>query len=151
MADPDLVSKYEIEVSGPYATGKAATNMVVAKFSAEYANDGVLFMSICPGVVDTGHFDPTKRKLPTKSLLSFRNSTYRSETRLTWCGQTVGEKELQSTMELSAKLQKYAPNFQGQVSPEASVKDIISVYEKASVSNGDGGSFVSHLGTKQWL
>lgn len=54
-------------------------------------------------------------------------------------------------MALAAKFQEYAPNFQGQVSPETSVKDIISVYEKASVANGDGGSFVSHFGTKQWL
>lgn len=63
MADLDLISKYEIEISGPYAAGKAAMNAVVAKFHAEYAKDGVLFMSISPGVVDTGHFDPTKRKL----------------------------------------------------------------------------------------
>lgn len=62
MGDHDLVSKYDIEVTGPYAVSKAATNMVVAKFGAEYGKDGVLFMSICPGVVDTGHFDPTKRK-----------------------------------------------------------------------------------------
>lgn len=58
MADLDLISKFDIEVSGPYAAGKAANNVVVAKFGAEYAKDGVLFMSICPGVVDTGHFDP---------------------------------------------------------------------------------------------
>lgn len=63
----------------------------------------------------------------------------------------MGEKELQSTMALAAKFQLYAPNFQGQVPPEAAVKDIISVYEKASVANGDGGSFVSHFGNKQWL
>lgn len=62
-ADLDFISKCEVEVSGPYAVGKAATNTVVAKFGAEYGNDGVLFMSISPGVVDTGHFDPTKRKL----------------------------------------------------------------------------------------
>lgn len=82
MADPDLVSKYEIEISGPYAVGKAAANMVVTKFGAEYAKDGVLFMSICPGVVDTGHFDPTKRKLLNLCFL-FWNSTYGNKTRLT--------------------------------------------------------------------
>ncbi len=63
MADIDLISKYEIELSGPYSIGKAATNAVVAKFSAEYAKHGVLFMSISPGVVDTGHFNPADRKL----------------------------------------------------------------------------------------
>jgi len=62
MADLELVRNFDIEVSGPYAVGKAANNMVVAKFGAEYAKDGVLFMSICPGVVDTGHFDPANCK-----------------------------------------------------------------------------------------
>jgi NAD(P)-dependent dehydrogenase (short-subunit alcohol dehydrogenase family) len=57
LADLDLTSKYEIEVSGPYSLAKAAMNLVVAKFHAEYAKDGVLFMSISPGLVDTGHFD----------------------------------------------------------------------------------------------
>lgn len=42
-------------------------------------------------------------------------------------------------------------NFTGAASPESSVKDVISVYEKASVANGDGGSFVSHFGNKTWL
>lgn len=60
--DLDLIRKFDIAVTGPYAVDKAAVNTVVAKFSAEYAKDGVLFMSISPGVVDTGNFDPTKRK-----------------------------------------------------------------------------------------
>ncbi|RDL35889.1 Uncharacterized protein BP5553_06501 [Venustampulla echinocandica] len=122
-ADLDLISKYEIEVTGPYAVGKAATNAVVSKFSAEYAKDGVLFMSISPGVVETGHFNPAE----------------------------LTEKELQIVGALAAKFQTYAPHFQGPMTPEASVKQVISVYEKASLANGDGGSFVSHLGTKQWL
>jgi hypothetical protein len=46
---------------------------------------------------------------------------------------------------------EYAPNFKGPVPPEAAVKDIISVIEKASVKTGDGGSFVSHYGNQQWL
>lgn len=62
IADLDLTSKYDIDVSGPYAVGKAAMNIIVAKFSAEYAQQGVLCMSISPGVVDTGHFDPAQRK-----------------------------------------------------------------------------------------
>ncbi|KAK2767465.1 hypothetical protein FQN54_003621 [Arachnomyces sp. PD_36] len=123
MADIDLISKYEIEVSAPYATQKAAMNVVVSKFSAEYAKKGVLFMSISPGMVDTGHFDPTK----------------------------LTEKELQGLGEMVAKFQRYAPHFQGAITPEESVKATVSVFEKASLANGDGGSFVSHLGTKRWL
>lgn len=37
------------------------------------------------------------------------------------------------------------------MTPEESVKAVVSVYEKASIANGDQGSFVSHLGTKQWI
>lgn len=150
QADLDLISKYEIEVSGPYAVGKAATNTVVAKFGAEYARDGVLFMSISPGVVETGHFNPAERKL-LGPCFPFRNSTPRVETKLIRCGRIVTEKESQSVDALTAKFQKYAPHFQGPITPEASVKAVISVYEKASLANGDGGSFVSHLGTKRWL
>jgi len=54
-------------------------------------------------------------------------------------------------MELMTKFQKYAPHFQGPGTPEASVKAVVSVFEKASVANGDSGSFVSHLGTKKWV
>lgn len=61
------------------------------------------------------------------------------------------EKDLQSVGALGAKFQKYAPHFQGPMTTEASVEHVISVFEKASLANGDGGSFVSHLGTKQWL
>lgn len=45
---------------------------------------------------------------------------------------------------------EYAPNFKGPVPPEAAVKDVISVIEKASLKTGDGGSFVSHYGNQQW-
>ena len=62
-ADLDLISDYEIEVNAPYTVGKAALNTAVAKFGAEYGKDGVLFMSISPGVVDTGNLDPAKRRL----------------------------------------------------------------------------------------
>jgi hypothetical protein len=63
----------------------------------------------------------------------------------------VTEKEQQGLMAMTAKFQQYAPHFKGPITPEESVKQVISVYEKASLANGDGGSFVSHLGTKQWL
>lgn len=52
-------------MTGPYTVDKAAMNVIVAKYAAEYGKDGVLFMSISPGVVDTGHLDPSKRKYPT--------------------------------------------------------------------------------------
>lgn len=49
------------------------------------------------------------------------------------------------------RFMEYAPDFTGPVAPEIAVKDVISVWEKASVENGDGGTFVSQKGNKRWL
>jgi hypothetical protein len=46
---------------------------------------------------------------------------------------------------------RYAPHFTGPVKPEAAVKDVLSIFDKASVTTGSAGTFVSHFGTKQWL
>jgi hypothetical protein len=54
-------------------------------------------------------------------------------------------------MAMFGKFRKYAPHFTGESEPESAIKDVISVIEKSSVAAGDGGSFVSHFGTKQWL
>jgi len=64
----------------------------------------------------------------------------------------VTEQQRQAFAIFGAKLQKHSPSFSGlPMTPEESVKAVISVYEKASVANGDGGSFVSHFGNKQWV
>src|ERR1700753_3985879 len=60
LADIDLAVKYNLEPSGPYSLSKIALNMAVAKFSAEYAKDGVLFLSVSPGVVETGVYDDSE-------------------------------------------------------------------------------------------
>jgi NAD(P)-dependent dehydrogenase (short-subunit alcohol dehydrogenase family) len=53
----ELVNEVGIDIAGPYAIGKAAGNIAIAKLNAEYAKDGVLLMSISPGVVSTGNID----------------------------------------------------------------------------------------------
>ena len=55
-ADLDLINNLEIETSALYSASKAAMNVIVAKFNAQYKKDGVLFVSISPGVVEVGHF-----------------------------------------------------------------------------------------------
>jgi hypothetical protein len=52
---------------------------------------------------------------------------------------------------MMAKFASYAPHFTGPITPEDSVKHILSVINKASIEAGDGGSFISHYGNKQWL
>lgn len=60
MGDLDFAKDYDISESPLYSISKAAMNMVTAKFSAQYKKDGVLFLSICPGMVEVGHFDNSK-------------------------------------------------------------------------------------------
>lgn len=55
--DLDFINSLEVENSALYAAYKAALNVIVAKYSAQYKKDGVLFVSISPGVVDVGNFD----------------------------------------------------------------------------------------------
>lgn len=56
-ADLDFIRQTDIESSTLYAAFKAALNVVVTKYSAQYKKDGVLFLSMSPGLVDVGHFD----------------------------------------------------------------------------------------------
>jgi NAD(P)-dependent dehydrogenase (short-subunit alcohol dehydrogenase family) len=63
-ADTDIVSKYDIDLAPLYATSKAAMNMITAKFSAQYKQDGVLFLSMSPGTVDTGGLSNCKNFPP---------------------------------------------------------------------------------------
>lgn len=64
---------------------------------------------------------------------------------------TVSEEVLSKLMTMGAKFKRYAPDWTGPTKPESAIKDVLAVVEKASVSNGDGGSFVSHFGNKRWL
>lgn len=53
FADAEMTARYNLPIAGPYSISKAAVNMVVAKYSAQYAEDGVLFLAISPGSVQT--------------------------------------------------------------------------------------------------
>lgn len=59
-ADLEFVNNFDIEVAAIYSTSKAAMNMINAKYSAQYKNQGVLFLSISPGMVDVGSFQDGK-------------------------------------------------------------------------------------------
>lgn len=55
--DLSLINDMGVENSALYSASKAALNVIVAKFSAQYKEDGVLIFSMSPGIVDVGHFD----------------------------------------------------------------------------------------------
>lgn len=68
--DLDFINSLGVDISPTYAASKAAMNVIVGKFNVQYKKDGVLFMSISPGVVDVNHFaDCTyhSREPPTPS------------------------------------------------------------------------------------
>lgn len=54
MADLDLINDSECDIAPLYSANKAALNVLVAKYSALYKKDGVLFFTLSPGVVDVG-------------------------------------------------------------------------------------------------
>jgi NAD(P)-dependent dehydrogenase (short-subunit alcohol dehydrogenase family) len=55
-----LALEYGLTEATPYSVSKAAMNMVVVKFQAEFKKEGIIFMGICPGVVNVGQFDNRK-------------------------------------------------------------------------------------------
>lgn len=60
MSDGDVAVKYELHEGAPYSVSKAAMNMVNAKYQAEFKKDGIIFMAVCPGTVNTGQNDNSK-------------------------------------------------------------------------------------------
>ncbi|KAI1432413.1 NAD(P)-binding protein [Xylaria sp. CBS 124048] len=123
MADIELCREYDLYSGAIYACSKAAMNIVTAKYSAQYKDQGVLFLSICPGSADVGKVKP----------------------------EELTQHQIQEFGTLIGKFQKYQPNFKGPVKPEVAIKAVINTWENASIEKGHGGAFLSHLGSKQWL
>ncbi|KAF7562911.1 hypothetical protein G7046_g1235 [Stylonectria norvegica] len=121
VADNNLTTDLVLPLGGPYAISKAAVNSAVAKFDAEHRKDGILFLAVCPGFVNTGHFD------------------------------NLTEKQQAAAASVGAAFAKYQPNFTGPATPEDSIRDVLSVIHKSSVAGGQGGQFLSHFGNKQWI
>ncbi|KAI1266382.1 NAD(P)-binding protein [Xylariaceae sp. FL1019] len=117
LADLEMTTNYKVFHGAPYAISKSALNMAVAKFHAQYADQGVCFMSICPGLVDSGGLES------------------RTE-------YQMGQMQI-----VGAKFMEYQPTFDGKPSTmEEAVRDILKLIGKASLEEGYGGRFMSHLG-----
>ncbi|KAK3374750.1 hypothetical protein B0H63DRAFT_480835 [Podospora didyma] len=121
FADPVFTAEFDITPGSLYASTKAAANMIVAKYSAQYKKDGVLFLAVCPGMVEVGHYkDATPEQIAN-----------------------VGG--------LVTKFKEYSTRFSGPITPEESVSAVRSVIANASIEKGNAGDFLSHFGTKTWL
>ncbi|KAI0120153.1 NAD(P)-binding protein [Nemania sp. FL0031] len=121
LSDIDVVNQLELDTGALYAVVKAGLNMVVAKFAAQYKKDGVLFLSICPGSVDNGHFEH------------------------------LTPEEIQAVKGMMGKFLAYAPHFKGPVKPTSAVGDVINVMGQATIEKGNSGDVLSHWGNKRWL
>lgn len=118
-------------------------NMVTAKYNAQYAPEGILFFGISPGVVNTsegnvGMFMPIL-------MVSVMETPSHISTEPT-------PEQLEGIAEMVKRFQIHEPNFNSFLTPEESVKTVLSIFDKASLKDGYGGGFVSHLGKgEKWL
>jgi NAD(P)-dependent dehydrogenase (short-subunit alcohol dehydrogenase family) len=62
--DTKLVAEYKVWETAPYAISKAALDMAVAKFHAEYVDRGVLVWGISPGIVNTNSVEECEWLFP---------------------------------------------------------------------------------------
>ncbi|KAL5507014.1 hypothetical protein ACEPAH_6470 [Sanghuangporus vaninii] len=90
----------------PYSISKAAVNLAVAKYAAEYKDQGIVFLAISPGMVNT----KDSLNQPT-------------------------EEDLKKFEALVASFRKAYPDFAGPISPEQSVKAVLGVVDKATIED----------------
>ncbi|KZV83812.1 NAD(P)-binding protein [Exidia glandulosa HHB12029] len=118
IADAAFVLKAEYPYSPAYCVSKTGVEMANVKYAIKYKKDGLVFLAISPGVVNTAE------EAPTPEVMA-------------------------KLQEMGAAFQKVAPHFKGPITPAESVNAMLAVLDRATVK--DSGSFVSHLGTREWL
>ena len=74
FGDTELTVEAGIKMQTPYSVSKAALNMAVAKFHVQYKDEGILFMLISPGLVDTGGYDGFESQLSIYPKVTLMNA-----------------------------------------------------------------------------
>lgn len=108
IADLDLVNEYSLTLSPAYGVSKAALNLLMGKYNAVYGAQGILFLSIAPGMVDTTEGKPP----PPEKMAKYGP--------------------------MMASFMKYQPNFAGPITPAQSVELMLKVVEDATVEKYGG-------------
>ncbi|KAA1466363.1 NAD(P)-binding protein [Dentipellis sp. KUC8613] len=106
--DLDFTLTTTYDVNAPYSISKAAVNMAVAKYAGEYKEEGIAFLALSPGMVNT-----TPPNAPPMEDLEW----VRKET---------------------AKFKKQFPDFPGALTPDESVSKMLKVIDELSVDNNSG-------------
>ncbi|KAF2663651.1 putative short chain dehydrogenase [Microthyrium microscopicum] len=108
MADIDLINSLSLGLGAPYSISKAATNALVAKYNAAFGSEGILFMSISPGLVDSSE------------------------------GKTPTPEQLEKLAPMIGAFAKYKPEFAGPISTKDSVEHVMKLVERATVKEFGG-------------
>ncbi|KAF2258793.1 putative short chain dehydrogenase [Lojkania enalia] len=108
QGDAEWAREYEIDVAALYSASKAAMNMITSKFHAQYKKDGILFMGICPGMVDVGHFT------------------------------SATPEQMEGLQGMLKRFSVYAPNFKGPDTPYDSIKAVMKVVNNSTVEKDGG-------------
>jgi NAD(P)-dependent dehydrogenase (short-subunit alcohol dehydrogenase family) len=109
MADIELINRFSVPIAAPYSISKAAVNALVAKYNAALGkSEGLLFMALSPGLVDTSE------------------------------GKPMSEQAVQGAQAMGAMFQEYAPDFRGPISAEKSVEMCLQVIGRATVEGFGG-------------
>ncbi|KIP11355.1 hypothetical protein PHLGIDRAFT_114750 [Phlebiopsis gigantea 11061_1 CR5-6] len=88
-ADLDLTLSAEYYRHGAYSISKAAVNMAMAKYAAWFHDENIVFLSICPGIVDTATRTRTPEELEVYAgFVKFMQKAYPE-----WNGEQISPKE----------------------------------------------------------
>ncbi|OCH92055.1 NAD(P)-binding protein [Obba rivulosa] len=63
VADPGYTLASGFATAAPYSISKAALNLAIVKYAAKYQEEGIVFLSISPGVVNTAQKPPTPEEV----------------------------------------------------------------------------------------
>ncbi|KAH9937273.1 uncharacterized protein B0H18DRAFT_969866 [Fomitopsis serialis] len=106
MGDLDFARNVDVTNSGPYSVSKAALNMVVVKYAVRFKDEGIVFLTISPGIVDTFQGPP-----PPPAVL-------------------------EELAVLRAQVKKFYPEWDGKsLESEESVRMQLQVLEKATIED----------------
>ena len=140
-ADIDLINQVDIADAAPYAISKAALNAAVAKYNALYKKEGILFMAISPGLVDTGELVPSE-------LFKHRPIGDYVHSHIV---DSDNAEDMKAFQDMASRFAAYAGHVTTPITPQESVSLMLNLFERSSIESGNGGTFVSQHGTKQWL
>ncbi|TFK56886.1 NAD(P)-binding protein [Heliocybe sulcata] len=78
-ADLDFTVKLNFPLTPAYSISKAALNMVIAKYAVEHKAEGIAFLAISPGLVNTSEKPPSPEELEVfKTLITTFQKDYPS-------------------------------------------------------------------------